>query len=96
MSTESKVVHNEAENRYEVWVGDELAGFTQYTESGDDTVFIHTEIGDAFGGRGLGSVLARQALDDVVERGRTIVPLCPFIAGFIEKHAEYEPHVRRK
>jgi hypothetical protein len=39
-------------------------------------------------------VLAAGALDDVVAQGRTIVPECRFIAGYLEKHPGYEDHVR--
>ncbi len=87
------VVRNDAEHRYEIRHGGRLAGFAVYRERGDRTVFVHTEIGDDFGGKGLGSILARHALDDVVERGRTIVPVCPFISAYLRKHPEYEAHV---
>lgn len=95
MSEESKVVRNAEDSRYEVWSGGRLAGFAAYTERGDKlTVFTHTEIDDAFAGQGLGKVLARGALDDAVERGRVIVPRCPFIAAYLRKNTGYEEHVR--
>jgi hypothetical protein len=31
----------------------------------------------------------RAALDDVRSRGGTVVPLCPFVRGWIERHPEY-------
>ena len=92
-TSETKVLRNAEKCRYEIWYGDELAGFSVYEENGNQTVFIHTEIGDAFGGKGLGSVLARHAVEDVIERGRAIVPLCPFIAAYLDKHPEYDAHV---
>lgn len=93
MSEDTSVRRDEAGSRYQVLVGDVVAGFAEYTEKGDRTVFTHTEIGDEFGGRGLGKVLAAGALDDVVARGRVIVPLCPFIAGYLKKNPGYEEHV---
>ncbi|MET0132270.1 MAG: GNAT family N-acetyltransferase [Kibdelosporangium sp.] len=89
-----RVVHNEAEHRYEVFHEDELAGFTRYRLTGDQVVFTHTQIDDKFGGKGLGKVLAAGALDDVVQRGKVIVPVCPFIAGFVKKNSLYGPHVK--
>jgi predicted GNAT family acetyltransferase len=90
----SRVADNPDESRYELWEEEQLAGFAEYDRRGELTVFTHTEIGDAFGGKGLGKVLAAGALDDVVARGGTIVPVCPFIAGYLKKHPGYEEHVR--
>jgi predicted GNAT family acetyltransferase len=94
MSDEARVVDNPDEDRYELWVGEKLAGVAQYDRRGGLTVFTHTEIDDAFAGQGLGNVLAAGALDDVVANGRTIVPVCPFVAGYLKKHPGYEEHVR--
>jgi predicted GNAT family acetyltransferase len=94
MAEETHVVHDHEKHRYEIWSGDELAGFSEYREHGDRTVFTHTEIKDAFGGRGLGKLLVGEALDDAVKRGRMIVPLCPFIAGYLRKNTQYDEHVR--
>ena len=91
--TKTEVVDNKLEDRFEVWYGDRLAGFAAYRRRGKSTVFVHTEIDSEFGGKGLGSELARRALDQTVERGETIVPVCPFIAAYLRKHPEYEPHV---
>ena len=88
--TKTEVVDNDLEHRFEVWHGDRLAGFAAYRRRGSTTVFVHTEIADEFGGKGLGSVLARRALDTTVERGETIVPVCPFIAAYLRKHPEYD------
>lgn len=94
MAETPKVVRNEERNRYEAWSGDTLAGVAVYRERGDRTVFTHTEVESAFEGQGVAKALAAVALADVVERGRVIVPLCPFIAGYLRKHTEYEEHVR--
>ncbi|MDI5980746.1 GNAT family N-acetyltransferase [Amycolatopsis magusensis] len=87
------VTRDEAGSRYQVFVGDRVAGFAAYREEGEQTVFTHTEVGVEFGGQGLGKVLAAGALDDTVRRGRTIVPLCPFIAKFLQRTEGYEEHV---
>jgi predicted GNAT family acetyltransferase len=91
--SDTKVVRNEEMNRYEVWSGDALAGFSEYRERGDRIVFTHTETAAEFAGQGLGKVLASGALDDAVRRGKVIVPLCPFIASYLKKNPGYEDHV---
>jgi predicted GNAT family acetyltransferase len=84
--------HNPAQHRYEAHLDGELAGFADYELRGDDLiVFTHTEVDDAFEGRGVGGALARFALDDVRAEGtRRVVPRCPFIKSWIEKHPEYQ------
>jgi hypothetical protein len=75
--------------RYEVTSDGELAGFAEYRDMDGARVFIHTEVFDAFEGKGIGTALARGALDDVRWSGRRLVALCPFIAAYIERHDEY-------
>ena len=81
---------NEAESRYEAHVDGELAGFAEYVLDGDRIVFTHTEVEDRCEGEGIGSTLARFALDDVRARGGLrVVPRCPFIRAWIDRHPEY-------
>lgn len=87
--SEPTVVHVPDATRWEVRVDDVLAGFTEYFLKDDRFVFVHTEIDGEFDGRGLGSVLARGALDEVRSMGRLLVPLCPFIHGWIARHPDY-------
>jgi predicted GNAT family acetyltransferase len=93
-----RVIRSDDRSRYEVWVGDERAGFSAYQEPADGsdplTVFTHTEVDPAFSGHGLGSRLVREALDDVVRRGRMIVPICPFVSGQIRATSAYDQSVR--
>jgi uncharacterized protein len=92
---ETKVVHNEGDNRYEVWSDGKLAGFTQYEAISDLVVFVHTEVDEAFSGQGLAKILAEGALDDVIANGKTIVPVCPFISRFVIRNKDrYESHVK--
>ena len=76
-------------SRYEVTVDGELAGFSEYRPIEGARVFTHTEVFDDYEGKGVGSALARGALDDVRARGHRLVALCPFVAAFLERHAEY-------
>jgi predicted GNAT family acetyltransferase len=77
---------NPAESRYELLVDAQLAGFAQYRLNGKRITMYHTEVEPEYEGRGLGDELARAALEDVRRRGFVLVPLCPFIAGYIRRH----------
>lgn len=94
MSEQSPAVevrHNPDAHRYEGFVDGALAGFAAYTESDSMIAFDHTEVDGAFEGRGVGSAIARFALDDVRAAGeRHVIPVCPFIQRWIERHPDYQ------
>ena len=58
-------------------------------------VVTHTEVKDEYEGQGVGTAIARTLLDQIRANGQQIVPLCPFFAGFIERHPEYADLVDR-
>ena len=82
--------------RFEIRVDGELAGFARYVRKGGRIYFVHTEIEPEFEGQGVGTVLARDALDSVRATGEPVVPLCPFIAAFIEHHPDYNALVDKE
>jgi predicted GNAT family acetyltransferase len=89
MNESIRMVHNAREQRYELFVGSDLASWADYTEAGGSLVLHHTETDERFRGRGLAARVVAFALDDVRERGRTVVPACWFVADFIDEHPEY-------
>jgi predicted GNAT family acetyltransferase len=94
--SDTEVTRDEAAQRYELRVGGQLAGFAEYQTTPELIVFTHTVIEPQFEGQGLGSTLARAALDDVrAAGGRQVLPLCPFITSWIGRHAEYADLVYR-
>jgi predicted GNAT family acetyltransferase len=76
-------------HRYEILVDGKAAGKAYFQVTPEAVVFTHTSVEPEYEGRGLGSALARGALDDVRARGERVVAQCPFIAAFITKHPEY-------
>jgi uncharacterized protein len=86
---EGSVTHNEAENRFEIRLGDELA-VTQYRRHGSKIIFTHTEVPPSMEGRGIGNLLARAALNYARKENLRVEPRCEFIAAFIERHPEYQ------
>ncbi|MFG2544844.1 GNAT family N-acetyltransferase [Streptomyces sp. NPDC048594] len=79
----------DGDSRYEILVDGRRAGLTAYRDLGEQRVFFHTEIDDAFAGQGLGTRLVRQALVDVRASGMRIVPVCPYVAKFLKRHGEF-------
>lgn len=89
MNESIRMVHNAPQRRYELFVGSELASLVDYTESGETFVFDHTETDRRFRGRGLAARIVAFALDDVRERGGSVVPACWFVADFIDENPQY-------
>ena len=89
--TEITVVNHEAGHRYEARLGEILAGISAYTLDDELITFTHTQVADAFEGKGVASTLIRAALDDVRARAsRKVRPLCEFVEDYIERHPDYQ------
>lgn len=84
-----EVRDNPDEDRYELFVDGELAGVAEYRDREDRRVFVHTVVEKAYAGRGLGNRLAKGALEDAVARGLRVVPRCPFIRAWLERHPDH-------
>ena len=79
---------NPEEHRYEALLDGKLVGFIQYRLQDGRMTMVHTEVEPAYEGQGVGSELAKVALEDVRERGLKLVPRCPFIARYVRRHPD--------
>jgi predicted GNAT family acetyltransferase len=94
--TTLQVNRNDRTQRYELWNDGDLVGAAAYHDRDGRRTFTHTAVDDEREGEGLGSTLARAALDDTRAQGKAVVPICPFIAGWIDRHVEYGDLVDRE
>lgn len=94
MTDEVTVTRNDDEARYEIRLGDALAGFAQFRLREGEIQFVHTEVDPAFRGKGLAQTLAEEALTDAAASGATIVPYCPFIAGYLQENGTGGANIR--
>jgi uncharacterized protein len=89
MSADITVTRNDELGRFEATVDGELAGFAEFTAGAGRIEFTHTEVDDAFEGKGVGSTLVAEALDQVRAAGLDVIATCPFVRSYIERHDEY-------
>ena len=75
--------------RFEIEVDGAVLGFAEYRRRPGVITFIHTEIDPAHEGEGLGTLLVKAALDTARAEGLAVLPYCPFVRGFIDRHREY-------
>jgi uncharacterized protein len=83
------VSDNPMASRYEARVDGVLAGISEYELTPDTIIFLHTVVAEEHEGQGVGTAIARYALDDARARDLHVRPLCPFIRGWMQRHREY-------
>jgi predicted GNAT family acetyltransferase len=88
------VTDNKTAHQFEARVDGHLARLV-YRLGGNIVVLTHTEVPDAIARRGIGSRLVQAALDDARDRQLRVVPQCPFVGAFIQRHPEYRALVTR-
>lgn len=76
-------------HRFELRRGEDVLGRVEYHWEGDVISLDHTVVDRERREKGLGSALARGVLDDVRQRGITMMPRCPFLARYVSEHPEY-------
>lgn len=87
MSDAPQVTDNAAASRFELAADGQLAQLV-YRLRGERLVLVHTEVPEALAGRGLGSMLVGAAIDRAEREELTVVPLCPFARGWLQRHPD--------
>jgi uncharacterized protein len=83
------------DGRFTIAVDGKTVGLTAFADRDGQRVFYHTEVDDAFGGRGLASLVIAEALAATRAEGLRIVPVCPTVAAYVRKHHEFDDVVDR-
>jgi predicted GNAT family acetyltransferase len=89
-----QVVDNEARRRYELQLEGGVA-FIDYTNAGDVRTLTHAEVPVALRGGGIAARLTAGALELARGRGLKVVPRCPYVADFINRHPQYQDLLSR-
>jgi predicted GNAT family acetyltransferase len=84
----SNVRDNSDKNRYELYDGEQVAGFSDYKLTENKIAFTHTVVDPAYSGRGLARELVTEELDDVRRRGLSVLPFCPYVRKVIAASPE--------
>jgi predicted GNAT family acetyltransferase len=84
----SQVSNNPAARRFEIRTEQGTAMLT-YKHRGADLDLIHTEVPPALEGKGYAAALAAAALDYARREGMKVIPTCPYVKAYLERHPEY-------
>jgi predicted GNAT family acetyltransferase len=90
-----EVIDNTAAHRLEIHDGGAIA-FLTYRMHGDAIEYQHSETPPELRGRGYAGALAKFGLDRDKAAGRKVIPTCPFVKTYIERHPEYASLVLTK
>ena len=85
----TRVEHQQDRHRFEIFDGDVLAGYSEYTERGGVRDFDHTVTLPEFRGRGLAAVITEFALDDTRDAGLKVIASCSYVRDFIASSDKY-------
>lgn len=93
-STAAVTVRDEPDrHRYTASVDGQDAGFLVYHQAQGRHLFVHVEVDETYEGKGVASTLVREALDDVRSADGSIVPICPYVRSWVDRHEDYRPMV---
>lgn len=93
MTAPIQVTNNAADGQFEIHEADRVATLA-YSQRDGKLYLIHTEVPKPLEGRGYASALAKSALDYAKENQLTVVPYCPFVRAYLQRHPEYAPLVK--
>ena len=84
-----ELIDNTENHQYEFHIG-KLVPKIEYIKSKNGEIYLtHTEVPVQLEGKGVGSQLVEKVLKDIEREELRLVPLCPFVAGYIKKHPDW-------
>lgn len=83
------VENNKEKNRFEVVSGSQVSKLVYQMRGGDTIDLIHTEVPEDLSGQGIGSALVTTALSYAREHNLKVIPSCPFVASYVQRHPEW-------
>ena len=87
VSDSAEVTDNPDESQFELRADGRLAELV-YRVRGDRLILVHTEVPVEMEGHGIGGRLVTAAIDRALREGLTLVPLCPFARGWLQRHPD--------
>lgn len=84
-----ELTNNTDDRQYEFHI-DGLVPKIEYIRAGEKIYLTHTEVPKELEGKGVASALVKQVLENIQQNSLKLVPLCPFVLGYIKRHPEWE------
>jgi len=88
MADAPEVTNNPSASSFEI-LTDQGAAILTYRHRGADLDLVHTEVPKALEGHGYAAALATAALSFARREGMKVIPTCPYVKAFLQRHPEY-------
>jgi len=88
MADAPEVTDNPSASRFEI-LTDQGAAILTYRHRGADLDLVHTEVPKSLEGHGYAAALATAALSFARREGMKVIPTCPYVKAFLQRHPEY-------
>lgn len=92
--TEPQVVHETDKSRFAIHA-EGAEAVLDYQLFQGKVVYTHTGVPAALQGKGIGGRLAKAGLEWARTQGLRVVPVCPFVTAYIQRHPEYAELTQR-
>ena len=70
---------------------DNPKAFISFEDGKDNEIVItHTVVDPELRGQGIAATLVERVVEFAKEENRKIVPICPYVVDYFQKHEEYE------
>ena len=90
MPNDIAIIDNPDKHRFEADLGGGAVAIAEYNLLSHAIMFTHTEVPEAYEGRGIGTQLIEHALGEARKRGLQVIPICPFFAAYMRDHEEVQ------
>lgn len=89
--TEIKQTNNEKNGVFEIYYDGKKAATMTYTWAGEDKFIIdHTEVDEAYSGKGLAKKLVYAGVEYARKNNKKLIPLCPYAKATIMGNKELQ------
>ena len=89
MNTDYKLIENETEKQYEFHI-DGFIPRMEYIKVPSKIFLTHTEVPVELEGKGIGTALIKQVLEEIEKLDLVLIPMCPFVATYIKRYPEWK------
>jgi predicted GNAT family acetyltransferase len=90
-----EVTQNEAENRFEIWIDEELSKL-DYIEDKDTFLIAHVGVHPEYRGHGIAGKLTQTGLEYAKAKSLRVIPMCSYAAAYIRRNPQYIELTQRK